>query len=947
MSKLDKINTDLNNMRAKFVVPETVKVVDSLGGNADVPLVYSENDPQLLEFEGGTSEVTLTTQTYHLDNLSNKDKNLISAIEKYTLANTSILGQNKKVDGLEFQDGQVVARGNTEQSHGLIQLQGAAGLSGEGIAQSPIKAIGTSIPIALTSMQDELESEINRDREAIANFLDSLPDVLGAPAGGWLGKVFKLVSVAGFVGNFSGFTAGENGNLLSRTVDAVDTVVDDVIQFGEDAASSIARGAGIIIKDFAEGVFGESLIAAARATFGGWVKKTKEWYAEFGKKLDDIIRAGGEALGPIGDAIEEGVEYLFPNLRNPADDIVLESVDQTGDTINSITIKNVQNGKTLTFLPGDSGYDQAVAAFNSDTLGFNGGQFMETVANEGSNAFFENSFASAPEGIFRSRIPNPLNGAFNSVNNTLGFDLSEGGVFRTFLSGSTFGRLGGYELIESGISQITAFINDPLATLSQDAVYYYELLRGGPSGVIQMTAGNSAVSASIKRGSFDWAGIVANVAEAGSESDPEAVKAEIRANGEANGATEEEIVEAQRQYDNALAIAENLRSPSIGGLLADDESVSPFDEEFSLRTSKEFSYVSSLEELELEFATKLEGRGGQTLTGIKEGVSSVIIHATDTFSNKNIGAEEIDAIHKKLGGASKGIGYHYVIRRDGRLQRGKDLTKEGDHCSAGNYDQTSIGIVMVGGIDSPSTEQTFQRTSSSFTRAQYDTLEMFLQSFYNHVPGGEVFGHNDIEETELDPYFDVQEYIVSLFGRVNQTFAVAPETEQTPQYIPDPTLVDIESLVTADFEGKFKPVYALQGTTKEYVNPDLLVANIPKRLEIMCDKMERRLIITSGYRTEAQGDAIGSSKSSLHRVGAAVDISRDGMSQNELKKLIEFGINVGFKGIGIYNGHLHMDVGRKGAGKRCWGPTGSRTSLAGSQFAFARSVLNAYGYATS
>ena len=122
MSKLDKINTDLNNMRAKFVVPEPVVVIDSLGGNADVPLVYSENDPQLLEFEGGSSEVSLTTRTYNLDTLSNKDKNLISAVEKYTLANTSILGQNKKVDGVEFEDGQVVARGNTEQSHGLIQL---------------------------------------------------------------------------------------------------------------------------------------------------------------------------------------------------------------------------------------------------------------------------------------------------------------------------------------------------------------------------------------------------------------------------------------------------------------------------------------------------------------------------------------------------------------------------------------------------------------------------------------------------------------------------------------------------------------------------------------------------------------------------------------------------------------------------------------------------------
>ena len=948
MSKLDKINTDLNNMRAKFVVPEPVVVIDSLGGNADVPLVYSENDPQLLEFEGGSSEVSLTTRTYNLDTLSNKDKNLISAVEKYTLANTSILGQNKKVDGVEFEDGQVVARGNTEQSHGLIQLQGAAGLSGEGIAQSPIKAIGTSIPIALTSMQDELESEINADREAIANFLDSLPDVVGAPSGGWLSTVFKVVGVAGFVGNFSALTAGKNGNLLSRTVNAVDQVVDDVIQFGEDTLSNIASGAGTVIKEFAEGVLGETLIAAARETFGGWVKKTKAFYAEFGKKLDNIIRAGGEALGPLGDAIEEGVEYLFPNLKNPADDIdslIVRDADGNIRTINVSVTTTDATGLTSTnainLNVGDAGFQEAVAAIGTDG-NLNVSQFMETIATQGSDALL-NTALNAGADIAR----NPLHGLYNSVQNNLGFDLSATGAFSTFLEGSTFSRLGGYELIDGGIAQITSFINDPLATLSQDAVYYYDLLRGGPSGIIQMTAGNSAVSASIKRGSFDWAGIVANVAEAGSESDPEAVKAEIRANGEANGATEEEIVEAQTQYDNALAVAENLRSPSIGGLLAEDESVSPFDEEFSLRTSKEFSYVSSLEELELEFATKLEGRGGQTLTGIKEGVSSVIIHATDTFSNKNIGAEEIDAIHKKLGGASKGIGYHYVIRRDGRLQRGRDLTKEGDHCPAGNYDQTSIGIVMVGGIDSPSTEQTFQRTSSSFTRAQYDTLEMFIQTFYNHIPGGEVFGHNDIEETELDPYFDVQEYIVSLFGRVNQTFAVAPETEQTPQYIPDPTLVDIESLVTADFEGKFKPVYALQGTTKEYVNPDLLVANIPKRLEIMCDKMERRLIITSGFRTEAQGDAIGSSKSSLHRVGAAVDISRDGMSQNELKKLIEFGITVGFKGIGIYNGHLHMDVGRKGAGKRCWGPTGSRTSLAGSQFAFARSVLNAYGYATS
>ena len=930
MSKLDTINADLNKLRANFVTPEPVVIVNSFSEQADVPLVYSEADPQLLEFEGGSSDVSIKTQTYNLSTLKSKDKKIIAAVEKYNLANTSILGKGKKVDGLEFNDGQIVARGNTEQSNGLIQLKGTAGLEGEGIAQSPIKAIGTSIPIAVTSMQDQLSSEINADREAIGDFLDSLPPILGAPAGGFLSTAFKIIGAAGFAGNFVGTVGGgQPPNFLERQIDRVEQVVNNVVEFGEDVASRIATAAGTVFEAIEATGVGQ--------IFGNIVKKGKEFYAEFGKKLDDVIRAGGEALGPLGDAIEEGVEFLFPNLKNPADALDSEIFRDADGNVTSFTIINTETNEAITLFVGDAGFQEGIAAIGTNG-NLNASQFMETVATQGADTLLNT-------GLNQITVRNPLNGLYNAVENNLGFNLSATGEFGTFLSGSTFSRLGGYELIDSGVASIKNFINNPLAE-TNDFNRYFDLLRGGASGIVEMTAGNSAVSASIQRGAFDWGAIVANVSEAGSDSDPEAVKAAIRANGIANGATEEEIVQAQQQYDNALAIADNLRSPTIGGLLADDESVSAFDEEFELRIAKKFSYVSSLEELELEFATKLEGRGGQTLTGIKEGVSSIVIHATDTFSNKNIGAEEIDSIQRKLGAANNEIGYHYVIRRDGRLQRGRDLKKEGDHCSVGNYDQTSIGVVMVGGINSPSTEQIFQRSSSSFTRAQYDTLEMLIDTFYNHVPGGEIFGHNDLDPEELDPYFDVQEYVVSLFGKVNQTFSVAPETEITPPFIPDPTLVSIEDITTADFEGKFKPVYALQGTTNEHVNPDLLVAQIPRRLEIMCDKMGRRLIITSGFRTEAQGDAIGSSKSSLHRVGAAVDISRDGMSNSQLQNLIEIGISVGFKGIGVYNGHLHMDVGRRGAGKRCWGPNGSRTGLAGSQFAWARSVLNAYNYNT-
>ena len=53
----------------------------------------------------------------------------------------------------------------------------------------------------------------------------------------------------------------------------------------------------------------------------------------------------------------------------------------------------------------------------------------------------------------------------------------------------------------------------------------------------------------------------------------------------------------------------------------------------------------------------------------------------------------------------------------------------------------------------------------SFTREQYTTLEKFLTAFYSRYPGGNVFGHNDLDVDEIDPYFDVQDYIEKVFRK--------------------------------------------------------------------------------------------------------------------------------------------------------------------------------------
>jgi len=184
-----------------------------------------------------------------------------------------------------------------------------------------------------------------------------------------------------------------------------------------------------------------------------------------------------------------------------------------------------------------------------------------------------------------------------------------------------------------------------------------------------------------------------------------------------------------------------------------------------------FTYISSVEELDAEFTT------------IKRDVSEVIVHATETYSNKDIGAIEINNIHNTLG--HDGIGYHYVIRRDGRLQRGRPVNRKGEHAVVNGHDVYSIGVVMVGGLNvaSGNDNPLQNRSSQSFTREQFTTLEKFLRSFYRRYSGGQVFGHNDIDPTEQDPYFDVIDYVESTFRKTNVTEDPATTSPLSPAEI--------------------------------------------------------------------------------------------------------------------------------------------------------------------
>ena len=62
---------------------------------------------------------------------------------------------------------------------------------------------------------------------------------------------------------------------------------------------------------------------------------------------------------------------------------------------------------------------------------------------------------------------------------------------------------------------------------------------------------------------------------------------------------------------------------------------------------------------------------------------------------KNISAEDINKLHKNKGW--KGIGYHYYIRKDGEIYKGREDEAEGSH--AKGYNKESIGICLEGNFE--------------------------------------------------------------------------------------------------------------------------------------------------------------------------------------------------------------------------------------------------------
>lgn len=167
-----------------------------------------------------------------------------------------------------------------------------------------------------------------------------------------------------------------------------------------------------------------------------------------------------------------------------------------------------------------------------------------------------------------------------------------------------------------------------------------------------------------------------------------------------------------------------------------------------------------------------------------QAVRYLVVHCAATPPSMDVGAKEIDLWHRAQGYFE--IGYHAVIRRDGRVEDGRGLDRIGAH--ARGWNEHSLGICLVGGVGEFKPEYKGQPRKywlpgdpePNFTPEQMKSLRDVLSHWTFLVSHGvqrpepvQIVGHRDLGRdlppshfnrmgtTKACPAFDVQAWIAA------------------------------------------------------------------------------------------------------------------------------------------------------------------------------------------
>ena len=116
-------------------------------------------------------------------------------------------------------------------------------------------------------------------------------------------------------------------------------------------------------------------------------------------------------------------------------------------------------------------------------------------------------------------------------------------------------------------------------------------------------------------------------------------------------------------------------------------------------------------------------------------ITLIIIHCSAVKPDQTSSAAQIDTWHRKQGW-KLGIGYHYVIRRNGEIESGRPEYLVGAHCK--NHNSHSIGVCYEGGLDIRG------QPADTRTEAQKAAMRWLLRQLHRSYPKALIVGHSNL-----------------------------------------------------------------------------------------------------------------------------------------------------------------------------------------------------------
>ena len=124
-------------------------------------------------------------------------------------------------------------------------------------------------------------------------------------------------------------------------------------------------------------------------------------------------------------------------------------------------------------------------------------------------------------------------------------------------------------------------------------------------------------------------------------------------------------------------------------------------------------------------------------------ITLIVVHCSAVRPDQTSSAAQIDTWHRRDNHWKYGIGYHYVIRRNGDIEHGRPEYMVGAHCL--NHNSHSIGVCYEGGYDARG------QPADTRTPEQKAAMRRLLEDLHRRYPRACIVGHHDLDPTKPCP----------------------------------------------------------------------------------------------------------------------------------------------------------------------------------------------------